>query len=777
MRPRDLVALEFDVVRRRVADFAASPVGKELCRELTPSNDTDLVNQQLDATHQCFRLCETTGDLPLGEFPDIRASARSASHDGAVLDGVSLVAIRQVLDAGELVRLHLRKVAEPFEHLRALAERLVPLRELHSTLRRALDDTGDVSDDASDELAGIRRELRVVRARVQRKLEDLFQRPGMEDILSDRFVTLRNNRFVIPVKTPSASHFDGIVQDRSVSGETTFVEPLFAVELNNRLLVAAREEERMVRRILADLTALVRDELVLLMTTFEALTELDALAARARFARDYRCTRPVLDDQEILLRDARHPALLFGDRPVIPTDLLLPPGKRVLVITGPNTGGKTVALKTLGLMALMAQSGLLIPVLEGGRLPCFRAIYADVGDEQSIARNLSTFSAHLANLTHILSQRETPMLVLLDEPGVGTDPEEGAALGIGLLQTLAARQARVVVTTHYAGLKVFALSDPRCATAAVEFDVAALQARYRLVYNSVGESLALPIARRLGMPAEVLDAAELARTDSSRAMADAMTKLETARRQYEERLTEAEDAARNATQARQQSEQLLEELREKRRRKWSTELEEADNFLRDLRERGRLLLAEVERGGVDRKRLKQFVTSEDAVIEERRAEVAPPESGMSSAKPAIGDQVQVAGQGIRGELLAVEGERAWIQRGSLRFEVPAAVLRKVEGAAPKAVEVRIEPMQSETGSEISLLGLRAQEAIDRLQVFLDHAARGHLATVRIIHGLGSGALKRAVAEYLARSPYCSAFRPGVSGEGGAGVTVAELSAG
>lgn len=777
MRPRDLAALELDRVRRRVADFARSPAGKQACGELQPHTERPAVSRALEATHQCCRLMETHGDLPLGEFPDIRASVRSATREGFVLDGASLVEIRSVLDAAEAVRGFLRKHVAAYAALKELPERIVPLRELQATLRRALDDSGDVADDASEELASVRRELRHLRGRLQRKLEDLLNRPQIEEIVSDRYVTLRNNRYVLPIKTSSAPQFEGVVQDRSVSGETTFIEPLFAVALNNRLMVAAKEEERLVRRILADLTELVRTEHVLVLATFETMVEIDALAARARFALHYRCTQPILHDEEIRLPQARHPVLLFGEREVTPVDIMLPPGKSVLVLTGPNTGGKTVALKTLGLMALMAQSGLLIPAAEGSRLPCFRAVLADVGDDQSIERNLSTFSAHVANLTEMLSTREQPALVLLDEPGVGTDPEEGAALGIGLLRCLEASGARVAVTTHYAAIKVFALSDEACVCAAVEFDVQNLQPHYRLVYHSIGESLALPIARRLGMPEQVLQAAEEARSEQARALAAAMTRLEDSRRDYEQRLAEVEEHRSGVTQAEREAARLLDELRDKRRRGWTEELEQARSFLRQVRERGREMLAAIQRGEVDRHQLARFVSEQEAAIAKHASEIEPA-APACPREPRIGDQVEVGTQGIRGELVSADGERAWIQRGSLRFEVPRAALRWVQAgqAAKRAVEVRLERDAPEAAPEISLIGLRAKEAIERLETFLDHAAQARRASVRIIHGVGSGALRRAVADYLSASPYCSSYRAGEPGEGGAGVTVAEIVA-
>ena len=773
MRPRDLAALEFDAVRNRVADFAVSTAGKEACRGLAPRTDRVAVETALDAVWQCVRLIDEQETVPPEEFPDIRAALRTASHEGFVLDGESLAAIRAVLTAADATRAFLRKHAGHLSALATLSQRLVALPTLLATLRRALDDSGAVTDEASDELADVRRILRHLREKLTRRLEDLLTHGSIAEFLADRYVTVRNNRFVVPIKTAVATQFSGIVQDRSVSGETTFIEPLFAVELNNRLLVASKDEEVLVHRILADLTNLVRTESASVSVTFTALVEMDALAARGRFARYYRCTRPQLDEDEILIRDGRHPILLFADRPITPIDLRMPHGKQILVITGPNTGGKTVALKTLGLLAVMTQSGLLIPAAEGSRLPCFQGIYTDVGDAQSIERNLSTFSAHVVNLTEILTRPAVSALVLLDEPGIGTDPDDGAALGIGLIRMLEASGARIVLSTHYTPIKLFALSNERCVAAAVDFDLDTMAPRYRLIYHSVGESLALPIARRLGLPPAVLDIAEAARPEQTRALAVALARLEDSRRDYEQRVAQLDERLRSTTEAQREVSELLDHLRDQRRLGWADELATARAFVRTVREQGRDLLSKIEAGSTARGALTRFVREqEDAIVAREAAEVARP---ALAGRPQLGDQVAVAETGLEGQLLSIRGERAWVQRGSMRFEVPAAQLRR--GTAPPratSVEVHIAPPE-EAPRQITLLGLRAKDAISQLERFLDQATRANYPAVRIIHGVGSGALRRAVAAYLSDSPYCRGFRPGEPAEGGTGVTIAELS--
>jgi DNA mismatch repair protein MutS2 len=783
VRTRDLLALEFPRVCARVAEFAESSAGQERCRALTPTIDRTAADAALERAWQCFRLLEQHGEPQLHAFADVRPHLRSAAHEGFTLDGRTLVDVRRTLETIRNVGAYFRRHAGTSPALRDLPERLVAFPHLENALQRALDEDGGVLDQASDALARVRGAIRRLRDSLTRKLEDLVQRRSMVDVVADTYVTLRNNRFVVPVRVSAAPQMPGVVQDRSVSGETLFIEPLFAVELNNEMLLAVREEEIIVQRILADLTGLVGAEHEAIAHSVDALIDADCLVASGRFARRYHCTRPSFSDGTIALHAARHPGLLFTDRAVEPIDILLAIDRSALVITGPNTGGKTVALKTMGLCALMAQSGLLVPAAEGARLPCFDAVFADVGDEQSIERNLSTFSAHIANLAEIASSTAEAPLVLLDEPGVGTDPEEGAALAVGLLQFLTDRHARLAITTHYTPVKLFALESPRCTVAAVDFDVDTLTPRYRLVYDSIGRSLALPIARRLGLPEPILGSAAAAQTEQTRILSSALERLERTRGELETRL--AETQAHNAALAEHEgeSQRLLGELKERRRSAWAAELREARAFVRQLKEEGRAQLAEL-RATAERAALARFAREQEAAIAAQEAVghaplAAKPAEAQRAHEPArahIGDVVEVADRGIRGELLAIDGPRAWIQRGAMRFEVPSAHLRTVGRSEPAALHVAVAARAESDASnrEVSLIGLRAHEAVPRLERFLDRAIQAGESSVRIIHGIGSGALRRAIQDYLATSPYCADFRAGESGEGGSGVTVATL---
>jgi DNA mismatch repair protein MutS2 len=776
MRPRDIEALDFPRVCARIADFAVSEAGKEACRALRPTADAALAEARIERMWQCHRLLETHGDPPLGSFPDVRAHLRSAAHEGFVLDGKSLVEMRSLLVAVREVGAFFRRHAAEHAAIVDLPLRMPAFPVLETSLARSLDDDGGVLDQASDELAAVRAKIRRVRDTLGRRLEELVHRQSLAEIVADTYVTLRNNRFVIPVRAAAAAQLSGVVQDRSVSGETVFVEPLFAVELNNQLMMAAREEDAIVRRILSDLTALVRADHAAIAAAAEALAEADCLVARARFARLYRCTRPAFTRRAIALEQARHPVLLFTGRPVTPTDLLLPDDKDTLVITGPNTGGKTVALKSLGLAALMAQSGILIPAAEGARLPCFPAVFTDVGDEQNIERSLSTFSAHVANLSEIIAAGTLGALVLLDEPGVGTDPEEGAALAIGTVDLLEKRGARVALTTHYAPVKRFALGRSSCLLAAVDFEVETLTPLYRLSYHTVGRSLGLPIAERLGLPSELLEAARAAVSEESRAFAAAVERLEDTRQRLERELAEAEERSKQTEEREAESRRLVGELRERRQRAWGDELREARAFLRRTKEEGRALLKEIGAGVEERVALQRRLREQEAEVDARTTAqtVTVPRGHVMAGQPKPGDTVEVGERGIRGELLSIEGERAWIQRGSMRFEVPAAQLVRVERAPRQQQNVRlnVERPAEDTAQVISLVGLRAREAVSELDRFLDRAVRAGQARVRVVHGVGSGALKRAVHDYLSSSPYCSEFQ---TADGNEAVTLAILN--
>lgn len=783
MREDDLRALEFDKVLQLLADCALSSAGQEACLALRPETSAEQVEAESERTWQFFRLLEEQFTLPLRAFPDIRPSLQWAAHAGAALDGAKLLEILEVAVLSRTLATFFRRHASGYSHLKDLPGRLLSFPELEDTLRRCLDESGQLKDEASPELRALRRRLRALAEEIERRLQHLLRSSQAKEVIADHYITIRNNRFVIPVRTNFHTHLPGIVQDRSGSGETLFIEPLFAVELNNRLLLARKEEEAEEHRLLLWLTDLVRAELARLERAFAALTTIDVLHAKVLLARKYRCTKPHFGSAEVRLRMARHPLLLATGKAVIPIDLLIPEGKSGLIVTGPNTGGKTAALKTLGLLCLMAQSGLLVPADEGSTLPCFQGIFADIGDAQSLEQNLSTFSAHIQNVTEILKVLIPPALVLFDEPGGGTDPLEGGALASGLLTYLRERGVCVAASTHLTPVKLFALSDGSYQIAAVEFDLDTLTPHYRLQYDAVGQSLGLPMARRLGLPEEVCAAAEATLSLEARQLSQALAQLEKTRASLEgERLLAAAERER-ATALRVQQEALLSEVEEQRRRVWQEELAEAKSLVRRLREEGREIVASLRQRVQDvarlpqsaRQELAQFLHEQEAAIATKAQELrsVPP---ADTAPPQIGDEVAVRDGQIRGELVAVQGQRARIRHGRLTFDVAAAQLRKVSRESQdRKVRVAIE-RSAGAMPEINLLGLRVHEALPRLEEFLDRAVLSHQSSVRIVHGMGTGALRRAVREFLRESPYCASYSEAPRSEGGGGVTIVELTA-
>lgn len=776
MRPRDLDTLELPRVLDAVAAHARSVAGRDAVRALRPTTDLDEARERLALLGEAAALGDEEGAIPTADVPLLAPALAQAAPAGAALETRRLVEIRDVLIVARHVRTHLRTDLDRFPRLAALADALPEAPELEAELLRTLDESGEVREDASPALAQARRASRELRAKLEAQLERVVHDPANASVVGDDYVTVRNGRYVLPIRTAAAWSFEGVVQDRSSSTETVFIEPLFAVEMNNRLVLAARTEEEEERRVRAALTQLVRVHAEPLAGLEEALARVDALAAAAAFARRHGATAPRLGGDVVDLPGARHPLLLLSGRPVVPVDIQLEGGQRGLAITGPNAGGKTVALKTIGLLALMAQSGLFVPTADGARLPCFQAVLADVGDEQSIEHDLSTFTGHAENLAAIARAAGPGSLVLLDEPGAGTDPIEGAALAVGVIEDLLAREARLVFTTHFPQVKTFALAEPNLALAAFDVDADTGTPRYRLDYHAVGQSFALPIARRHGIPARALETAERLLAGESRDLARAVARLEESRKALDAARETARDEARKLREAQAEIEALRADLRTRQRTRWSEDLEASRRFLRELRLEGQAIL-DAQRAKPDAAALRRFAADAAARVEAKAAAEVTPEPQPVGRPPRIGDLVEVVGRGIRGELVELSGERARLQRGGLRFEVSAEQLRVVEGAAPRErVAVRVErPEEEMMRGEINLVGQRAREAVDALAGFLDRAVRTGLGEVRVVHGVGSGALRKAVQEFLGKSPYCVKYRDADPEAGGPGVTVAELA--
>jgi len=774
MRERDLKALEFDKVIALVRGFAASEPGRRALDALRPSGDPATVRDRLRATAEMLDLRSRSGAVPIDEFDDQRPHLLGAAPEGAVLNGASLVRIRDFVIAARTAEAFLRSRVETRPRLAAIVHNLVAPKELADAMLRALADDGGLLDDASPELKRLRTRLRDERLELETRLARSLTAAGMEPIVSDHIVTVRNRRFVLPLKLNYAERLEGIVQDRSVSGETLFVEPIWAVELNNRLMMLEREAEAEEYRLLMRLTAMVRGYLAELEMTYEALVELDALNARAIFAERFGGAEPeIAADGGIEFTAARHPLLAAAGREVVPIDLRIAPGQHGIVISGPNTGGKTVALKTLGLFALMAQAGLLPPIAPGGRIAVFRGVFADIGDEQSIAASLSSFAAHIANLSEIIGALDPPALVILDEPGGGTDPVEGAALAIALMDYLAARDCLVAVATHSTAVKLHAYSRAGFDAAAVDFDAERLAPLYRLKPHTIGQSYGLAIARRLGLPAAIVDSAEAALPAGSAELAEALRRLEEERARLHERNERLAARERELAESESRARDAAERMRASERRERDRIRAEGAEVIADLRRQGSAILAEIKAGAKTRRDLGRAIVAAAEKIETLAPAPTVP-GGLADEGPLkVGDQVELGE--IRGELLALDDHRAIIGRGGLRIEVARERLRRARPASapPREPRVTVSASQSER-DELNLVGMRTGDALRRLEEFLDQAYLANRAEVRIVHGIGSGALKKAVHDYLSASPYCAAFRQADPRDGGAGATIVQI---
>jgi DNA mismatch repair protein MutS2 len=785
---------EWNAVRALLAHEAHTDMGRERATGATPLTERIAVQAALELTRQARLAVATSGAPPLESVPDVRPLLERCRAEGSVLDGADLTQVIPVIDAAPRLAAYGHAVRSASPDVAKLTDELPRLPELGDRLRAALDDAGAVTDDASPVLRRLRREIREGRRRVAAELERLLQTGDGDRLFADRYVTLRHGRYVLPVRAEARGRLRGIVHDRSQSGQTLFVEPEQVVEANNDLVQAGREEEHETARILAELTSAVRRRAEELARLVEAIGELDWIFARAAAADRMGATPPALDaGRTVSLKNARHPLLLAqhwrdASRPVVPVDIELSAERPLLVITGPNAGGKTIALKTAALLTLMTQVGCHVPADEGSRLPVFTELHAIVGDEQSVAENLSTFSALVKQLREVLETAGERSLVLLDELGAGTDPDEGAALAQAILETLAERGALVIATTHLEPLRAFAATYPRARNASVEFDTATLAPTFRLRYDHPGRSYALAIAGRLGLAPELIARAEAYRSKDAARMSELIAWLDEHTRCEAER-TIAMERRESETAARLAAAREAEAAAERKSR---TIVErataQATALLTEVR---RALAAEWDRLKRDERSRRSLEEMRQRVREvAARVEAAAAPAGRSTGAPGaltLGTTVAAEHLGIRGELLSIDGSTATVRSGSVTVRVPLQALRPVEatsaasgrgdGAGSARVGFRATesaPSPRPIAPELLLLGRTTDEARDETEKYLDDAFLAGLATVRLVHGKGSGALRKAVRDLLAAHPLVESFRDGEPAEGGAGATVAVM---
>jgi len=812
MDRHSLDILEYPAVLELLARQAASAPGREAALSIAPSGDRGWIEAALDGTAE-FSLVHAAGGFPsLAPVQDLRPALEVARIPGAALEPEALLSVGATLRVAMQARAFLRRAAGAWPRLEAVGARLAPPGDLVAEVERCLEPDGAVADEASPALREVRRQLRNTREEVLARLQAMLHAPHLTGHIAEPLVTLRNDRYVIPIKVGSRSAVPGLVHDQSASGLTLYVEPAGVVEANNALRQLHAREAAEVRKVLLGLTAMVRGEREAIAQTLEALVELDLLAARARLAARLHASRPrIAEDGRLVLRAARHPLLAARaaaaapptgpetptgaeGRPatVVPIDVELGGAFHVLVITGPNTGGKTVALKTVGLLALMARAGLHLPASPDSQVPLYTGVFADIGDEQSIAQNLSTFSSHTSHIRDILAAADGSALVLLDELGAGTDPEEGAALGIAVLEALAAQGTATVATTHLEAIKAFAASHRGVANGSVEFDLDTLRPLYRLTIGIPGKSFAVEIAARLGLPAPVVRRAQAILGESRPHL-----------RAYLERLHEA---AEELEAARRSAAAEAEEARGARaewERRARSVAEEADRYRHEAQQAIREILAEGRRrigAAVAELRGRAARATPDVIPSAPKAAEAlvaglpalpepPADAPVDPHAPGLAPEELVPGRRVvvphlrsqhgtilesptpEGKVLVQLGVgRVWVAASGLAAAPGEAPRRAAEG--PPATVAR--PEAPAAGTEINLLGCTAEEACARVERFIDDAFLSGLARVRIVHGKGTGALRRAVADLLKVHPLVEGFVLADQSEGGSGATVVTL---
>jgi len=776
--------LEFDKVRQMLSGRAASDLGREAALFIQPETDLETVRESLALTAEMRKLVAFGEGLGLEGVKDIREPLLRLRAEGASLSARELLEVATTLAACRRAKRAILTKKEHIPRLADVARPIVVFEDIEKAVEHALSPEGEVLDRASDALKGIRKEKLVIRNRIHDKLSSLLTSQVGAKAVQDAIITVRENRYVIPVRAEEKGRIKGIVHDISSSGATVFLEPLATVEMNNKLRELEVKEKREVERILGELSRGVRQGLEGIQHNLELLTEMDVLYAKASFANSLGAVEPLVNSEgRIDLQDGRHPLLLkaLGREKVVPLNLSLGQGFTTLVITGPNTGGKTVALKTVGLLVLMAQSGMPVPAQEGSVLGVFETIYADIGDEQSIEQSLSTFSSHIREVAKVLNAADESSLVLMDEVGVGTDPNEGAALAMAVLDELCERGARVVATTHYGSLKVFAHSHPRMENASMEFDRETLSPSYRLQMGVPGGSYAMEIAERLGLPLMVI-------SEAKRMVSPEGLKLDELIQSLEGRVRQVEQERESLTQKRRE----LERDKSAYEAKLKQAKEEAKAIKERSREETRALIQET------KQRLEEVVTrlkeeratketlaqARQAIAEEEKKTANEEEPGEIQGSmrpledPRIGETVWVERMNREGVLLSFSVKKARVETGGIRIELPLSSLSRRAGGAKEAEpgRARVTYDTDRTVSpELLLLGFRADEALEKLDHYLDEAEWIGLKQVRVVHGKGSGILRQKVKETLDEDPRVKAHRLGEWDEGGTGVTIVELT--
>ncbi len=758
MREADLEKLEFWKIKEHLKKFTNSEATEKYIDKIRPLKNKEAINEEIELSKTFFNIAER---IEIYRFEDIEDIIEKSKIPGVFLSVNELLKILNIIKLIKIVKSGISEFAEEFPHLRKLLKSLYSFQPIEALIETTIDPGGFVKDEASEDLYNIRSELKKLEEEVKARLERLFERPDTSYIFSDRVITLRNNRYVVPVKTSHYRKLYGIVHGTSSTGYTTYVEPQFVVELNNRISVLREKEEKEVKKVLQRITRYVGEDGDRLLKSFQTLVYIDYIKAKYMFAKTIKGVFPHMGDK-VILKNARHPLLVLEKENVVPVNIILEE-KKGLILTGPNTGGKTVSLKTLGLLALMFQSAIPIPADPESELPVFENIFVDIGDEQSIQQDLSTFSYHISNIVDFLDKVNERTLILIDELGAGTDPAEGSAIGIGLLEYLREKKAYVFVNTHHTPVKLYAISSEYYIPASVTFDKATLKPTYQIIYNTIGQSMALYIAGRLGLPEEILNIARKKIGSTGEEYLKAVELLEEYTREYHKKVEEVESLKESLEKEKEKYKRLSEELERKKKENWISIASEAYNFLENLKKEARKLLS-----GNNINELERF-------IETKKKEIATKIGDERILKFSVGDWVELAtNRGKKGKIERIEGNIAIVSFGHIRLRAKLKELIPVNNNTKPPDTNKGIYIRKVLPSELYLKGLSIDEALFKLETFLEEAHASGVKMAKIIHGVGTGAIKNAIREYLKKSPYVVFFRDAYPQEGGSGITVVFL---
>ena len=793
MNPKALKTLEYNKIIDKLTEFAGSALAKEMCRNLQPSTDLYEIQALQKETSDALSRIYQKGAVSFRGVRDIRGSIKRLEI-GAIIGINELLSICSLLDVCSKVKAYSRNDRDPdFEDsLEAMFQALQPLTPVSSEIRRCIASEEELNDDASPALFKIRRSMRQINDKVHAQLQTMVN-GSARTYLQDAVVTMRNGRYCIPVKAEHRGQIPGMIHDQSSTGSTLFVEPMAVIKLNNDLRELELKEEKEIEMILATLSARCGEETEALRDDLDLLTKLDFIFARAQLSRSMNGTQPDFNEEgRILIKKGRHP--LLDKKKVVPIDIQLGKDFELLIITGPNTGGKTVSLKTVGLFTLMGQAGLHIPAFDHSELSVFHEVFADIGDEQSIEQSLSTFSAHMTNTVSILKEADDRSLVLFDELGAGTDPTEGAALAIAILSNLHRRGSRVMATTHYSELKVFALSTPGVENGCCEFDVETLRPTYRLLIGVPGKSNAFAISQKLGLSQDIIEEAKTHLTKQDEDFEDLLADLEQKRVTIEQERDQINSYKEEIRELKQRLEskqeklalsrdKILREANEQARNILQEAKDYADTTIRNFQKYGKAAGVSAKDMEKERGKLREKMSTVDKKLSAKNAAPKKSHKQLTAKDLHIGDSIKVLSLNLKGTVSTLPDAKGnlFVQMGILRSQVNIRDLEKLDdtvitgGNFSKTGSGKIKMSKSASVStEINLLGKTVDEAIMELDKYLDDAYIAHLPSVRIVHGKGTGALRKGVHNYLRRQKHVKSYRLGEFGEGDAGVTIVEF---